>query len=366
MACCWRFDSQLSTGMLSRSLPFLLYLPLAVPLQEAFQTVVLAFEKLSGLGNDCSNVQPRAQQKQEQPPQKKRKEPPQQHTMPKGKKAKAASTCEKKKKRRSNATAAATMQGPSSTYCSGPKTWKRVRNFPEELRRLLQLLDAGRRRQVLEEKLAGWQRRALESWMIERKRCQHTQMNAVEDGVIEDAPSNRACCLFPIAPMGCAQSGHCDRAIESLSMPAVGDLTHVFRAGDKESQCGCRSGGDTQSASRPKPPGRANKGGGVYSNVLGGRTYYHAYSVIGHVKMEVLSTKELVRAIADNIVLVAIRKRVLDMQTGDLYRERLPKAIVEVTDEHEFDLRRLRVRLWLSVRGTTLMTPQGYWEVALQ
>eukprot|EP00971_Amphidinium_carterae_P073793 1459107-Amphidinium_carterae.1 len=84
-------------------------------------------------------------------------------------------------------------------------------------------------------------------------------------------------------------------------------------------------------------------GGGVYSRISGPTTHYHAYNVLGHAKMHVIARRELAHAIADNIVLVAIRKRVLDMQTGDIYRERLPKAIVDITQEHGFDHADLRL-----------------------
>eukprot|EP00971_Amphidinium_carterae_P058767 1162078-Amphidinium_carterae.1 len=47
--------------------------------------------------------------------------------------------------------------------------------------------------------------------------------------------------------------------------------------------------------------------------------------------------RELAEAIADNIVLVAISKSAWDMRTGDLYRERLPKAVEDVTRAHGFD-----------------------------
>eukprot|EP00971_Amphidinium_carterae_P012931 255196-Amphidinium_carterae.1 len=43
---------------------------------------------------------------------------------------------------------------------------------------------------------------------------------------------------------------------------------------------------------------------------------------------------DLADAIADNIVLVAIKQRVLELGDGDLFRELLPKAIVDVANEH--------------------------------
>eukprot|EP00971_Amphidinium_carterae_P324298 6444509-Amphidinium_carterae.1 len=46
---------------------------------------------------------------------------------------------------------------------------------------------------------------------------------------------------------------------------------------------------------------------------------------------------DLADAIADNIVFVAIRQRASELGDGDLYRENLPKAIVEVTSEHGRD-----------------------------
>eukprot|EP00971_Amphidinium_carterae_P233697 4637592-Amphidinium_carterae.1 len=75
--------------------------------------------------------------------------------------------------------------------------------------------------------------------------------------------------------------------------------------------------------------------------------------------------KELAEAIADNIVMVAISKRVWDMQEGHLYRERLPKAIVDVSHEHGFDHKQLRVEFRLFVRGGILYTPCSAWEVAV-
>eukprot|EP00971_Amphidinium_carterae_P034605 681340-Amphidinium_carterae.1 len=54
------------------------------------------------------------------------------------------------------------------------------------------------------------------------------------------------------------------------------------------------------------------------------------------------------------------------MQAGDIYRELLPKAIVEVTEEHGFDHSRLRVRFRLRVRGETLMAPEACWQFALR
>eukprot|EP00971_Amphidinium_carterae_P049226 970244-Amphidinium_carterae.1 len=62
-----------------------------------------------------------------------------------------------------------------------------------------------------------------------------------------------------------------------------------------------------------------------------------------HAEMFAQSRKELAHAIADNAVLVAIIKRVMDIDIGDVYRERLPKAIVRVTHEHGSDHAGLRV-----------------------
>eukprot|EP00971_Amphidinium_carterae_P106774 2115027-Amphidinium_carterae.1 len=53
------------------------------------------------------------------------------------------------------------------------------------------------------------------------------------------------------------------------------------------------------------------------------------------------------------------------MQTGHLYRERLPRAILDVTQEHGFDRTQLRGRFQLWVRGSSLFTPYSTWEMAL-
>eukprot|EP00971_Amphidinium_carterae_P103821 2055717-Amphidinium_carterae.1 len=77
---------------------------------------------------------------------------------------------------------------------------------------------------------------------------------------------------------------------------------------------------------------------------------YAAKACFRHAMIETSRRTELADAIADNIVMVAISKKVWDMQTGHLYRERLPKAIVDVSQEHGFDPKQLRVQFRLHVR----------------
>eukprot|EP00971_Amphidinium_carterae_P098476 1947723-Amphidinium_carterae.1 len=163
-------------------------------MEEAFQRVVLAFEQLCGLGNDACCGQ-RRQQNRTQPVSKKQttsaqqphqsKERPKPKQVPKSKpKGPKPSTAEERGERR------AEERRHGGKKREEPRKSLKSKNFPEEARRLLQLLSAGRRRQVLEEKLAGWQRRALESWMLERKKSgagetEHGRIRALADGFVE-------------------------------------------------------------------------------------------------------------------------------------------------------------------------------------
>eukprot|EP00971_Amphidinium_carterae_P252168 5006738-Amphidinium_carterae.1 len=47
------------------------------------------------------------------------------------------------------------------------------------------------------------------------------------------------------------------------------------------------------------------------------------------------------------------------------YHDGLPRAIVDVTEEHGFDHKQLRVQFWFCIRGGVLLLPEAPWEVAL-
>eukprot|EP00971_Amphidinium_carterae_P108859 2155525-Amphidinium_carterae.1 len=48
------------------------------------------------------------------------------------------------------------------------------RNFSEDLRCHLQLLEASHRREVLEKRCTAWQKHALEAWMLQLKKAEKT------------------------------------------------------------------------------------------------------------------------------------------------------------------------------------------------
>eukprot|EP00971_Amphidinium_carterae_P049571 977040-Amphidinium_carterae.1 len=182
-----------------------------------------------------------------------------------------------------------------------------------------QLLDAGRRRQVLE-KLAGWQRSALEVWMIERKRSSRcADIKAIVDGRLEHNVATRAC--------------HTPSLMDAVEHVPTGDQFMVEPVAALHAMCDPQHPpvhlhGSSMHHSRPLD---ISSTGGIRSQRHGSwrTTCYHARIAVGLVEMDVLGRKELSHAIADNIVLVAIKKRVYDMHTGSIYRQRLPRAIPE-------------------------------------
>eukprot|EP00971_Amphidinium_carterae_P107486 2129041-Amphidinium_carterae.1 len=120
-----------------------------------------------------------------------------------------------------------------------------ARNFPEELRRLLQVLDAEERRRVLEKKLVGWQRQALQAWMLEQKKASEKANGGHAIGAQGSRPPNAvttpvdrldsACEISP-CPSGLDQGTHGKKkpqsylqqsGIASKILPGYNDVVYV-------------------------------------------------------------------------------------------------------------------------------------------
>eukprot|EP00971_Amphidinium_carterae_P011648 229264-Amphidinium_carterae.1 len=127
--------------------------------KEAFQRVVLAFEQLSGLNSDGFDLIQRP--KPEQSACKRPKTPQHSDT--------ARPKCEPQPPQKG--TSSSTKDG--SSKCDEGKA--RYRNFPEELRQLLQEVDKTHRRDMLQNKMSPWQRHALEQCLRKRKEATSQQ-----------------------------------------------------------------------------------------------------------------------------------------------------------------------------------------------
>eukprot|EP00971_Amphidinium_carterae_P296066 5880840-Amphidinium_carterae.1 len=227
---------------------------------------------------------------------------------------------------------------------AGVRRPPKVRNVPEELRRVMQLLDAQQRRQVLEEQLAAWQRQALQAWMLDRKKVSKSaSMLAVEDGMMDTCHA--------------AAASEKSEMVAALSEEAAKQLLDTPK----------RCQRDRAYFTRQRAPPTQSLRGVLTHTKRHGKTYY-ALAVVKHAMLTSIGRRELAHAISDYIVLVAIRKRVWDIGQGDLYRDLLPRAIKEVTEEQGFDRELLRVKFQVSVRGTYLrfLLPPAHWEVALR
>eukprot|EP00971_Amphidinium_carterae_P298998 5940062-Amphidinium_carterae.1 len=91
--------------------------------------------------------------------------------------------------------------------------------------------------------------------------------------------------------------------------------------------------------------------GGVLAKTSRTSTIYNARISICHAELYALGRKELAHAIADNIALVAMKQKVLNVGLAEMYGERLPRAIKDVGDEQDFDLDRLRISFRISIWG---------------
>eukprot|EP00971_Amphidinium_carterae_P268114 5319259-Amphidinium_carterae.1 len=87
--------------------------------------------------------------------------------------------------------------------------------------------------------------------------------------------------------------------------------------------------------------------------------------MVRHAKIVARGRRDLSDAIADNVLLVEVRQRVLGMTAGDIYRKNLPKAIVDVAMENGVDHGQWSVHFRLCVRGALVQTPETTWDVAL-
>eukprot|EP00971_Amphidinium_carterae_P175549 3479858-Amphidinium_carterae.1 len=79
---------------------------------------------------------------------------------------------------------------------------------------------------------------------------------------------------------------------------------------------------------------------------------------IRHARLTTRRRGDLADAIVDNIMLVAIRQRVYDICTGDINRDRIPKAIQDVSQEHGYDHKSVRIAFFFHVRGAQLVLPE--------
>eukprot|EP00971_Amphidinium_carterae_P175655 3481483-Amphidinium_carterae.1 len=162
--------------------------------------------------------------------------------------------------------------------------------------------------------MTGWQRLALGKWMLERKQGEYALPTVIEnERQAQSAPRAHS-------------------AMSSTTGAACSNINSVH----PELNTSRETARDGVSAAARRR-GRTTRG--FISRTNG---YYQAFALIGHATVYASYRKELADAIADNILLVDIKQKAVDIGTGNLYKDRLPRAIVAVTREHGFDDRLLR------------------------
>jgi len=269
------------------------------------------------------------------------------------------------------------------------------------MRKLLQELHPEARRQAVQEQLSHWQRVLLTRWMLQ-VRSRHCQ--------VLEAPASPRCPQFGCRPEGAESLSKTSLRSTEEDMPRVPLQDEEAPAAPQDSEGGVLNPADDhddgdglsgapggeeleglpkeaeglqpageeerimtyserrQAAARKKRGYGERRLKGILRRILRGRPCYAAVVGIKKVMVRGYYRRDLADALADHVVLVAVKRRVYELQEGDLYQDRLSKAIKDVSTEYGVDNASWKVTFSLNMRSWgigMLTTPQAPWQIGI-